>query len=132
MVDDAENQAKKGPGGTRGGVGMFLLGLALLVAGGYLFSSNVIVTTGFWSFFGFSSFGLSLIPLFIGIVFLFFNAKSIVGWLLTGGGVIIIFVGVLMQLRIFFKPESLFNTILMLALIAAGLGLVIRSFREHS
>ena len=52
--------------------------------------------------------------------------------MLTGGGVIIIFVGVLMQLRIFFKPESLFNTILMLALIAAGLGLVIRSFREHS
>ena len=79
VVDDAKDQAKKGPGGTRGGVGMFLLGLALLVAGGYLFSSNVIVTTGFWSFFGFSSFGLSLIPLFIGIVFLFFNAKSIVG-----------------------------------------------------
>jgi hypothetical protein len=121
----------RNPGGTKGGLGEFLLGLALLVAGGYLFTSNVIVTSGFWSIFGMSGFGLTLIPVFIGIAFLFFDSKSVVGWILTGAGVVIIFVGVLSQLHVIFKPESLFNTLLMIGLMAAGLGLVIRSFRTH-
>lgn len=121
-------------GGTAGGLAEFLIGLGLLVAGGYLFLNQVIVTSsggwlGLWG--GSSSFGLTLIPLFIGVVFLFFNGRSVVGWLLTGGAAITIFVGVLAQLRIHFRATSLYNTILILVLIAAGVGLVARSLRAH-
>ncbi|MBM4397083.1 MAG: hypothetical protein FJ087_15510 [Deltaproteobacteria bacterium] len=122
----------RNPGGTKGGAGEFLIGLALLVAGGYLLLNSVVVVGSFWSLFGFSSFGLTLIPLFIGVTFLFFDAKSLVGWFLTGGGAIAIFVGILAQMHLFFKPESLFNVLLMLVLIAAGVGLIIRSLRPHS
>ncbi len=132
--DRHEDARWRNAGGTSGGIGEFLLGLALLVAGGYLFLTNVTVTGGFWSLFGFSgasSFGLTLIPLFIGIVFLFFSRRSKVGWLLTAGSVIAIVVGIFAQLHVFFQPTSLFSTLIMIVLMAGGLGLILRSFRSH-
>ncbi|MSP63336.1 MAG: hypothetical protein EXR72_23935 [Myxococcales bacterium] len=119
-------------GGTAGGVGEFLIGFAMLVGGGYLFLNQVVVMSGFWSLFGMSSFGLTLIPIFIGVALLFFDGKSIPGWLLTGGGMVAIFVGVLAELHIHFKPTSLFNTLMMLVLIAGGIGLIARAIRPHT
>jgi hypothetical protein len=121
----------KNPGGTRGGLGTFLLGLALAVAGGYLIMNQVQVTSGYWHWWGGNTFGLTLIPLVIGIALLFFNSRSIAGWVLTGAGAIIIFVGIIANLQIYFRQTSLFNTILMLVLFAAGLGLIARSFKSQ-
>ena len=44
---------------------------------------------------------------------------------------LIILVGIITNLNIFFRPTSLFNTLLMLALLAGGLGLVARSVRSY-
>ncbi len=126
-----EERKFKGAGGTDGGVVEFFVGLGMAVAGGYLLTNQVIVTSGFWSFFGFSAFGLSLVPLIAGIGMLFFNGKSIAGWLLLFAGVIIIFAGILSNLHIYFQPTSLFNTIVMLVLLAGGIGLVARALRSH-
>ena len=71
-------------GGTRGGFGEFVLGLLLLALGAYLLMARVVVTSGARSFFGDHSIGVALIPLFAGIALLFANARSIVGWVLTG------------------------------------------------
>jgi hypothetical protein len=109
---------------------MFLFGLALAIAGGYLIMNQVQVTSGYWQWFGTNTFGLTLIPLIIGIGLLFFKARSVMGWLLAGGGTVIIFVGILANLTIYFRTTSLFNTILMLVLFVAGLGLIARSLRE--
>jgi hypothetical protein len=131
---DGSSARWRNVGGTRGGIGEFLIGLALLIAGGYLFLDNVVVTGNFWSMFGFSgfsSFGLLLIPFFIGVALLFFSGRSILGWLLTGGSVVAIIVGVISQLHVFFKPTSLFNTLGMFVLMAGGLGLIVRSLRAH-
>jgi hypothetical protein len=121
-----------GAGGTEGGLGEFFLGLALAVAGGYLLTQRVVVTSGFWSAFGEHSFGLSLIPLLAGVALLFFNGRSTLGWILTAGGALIIFLGVLMNLRVYFTPTSLFNTLVMLVLLMGGLGLIARSLRSKS
>ena len=126
MSDTSE---RRGAGGTPGGVGQFLIGLVMAVAGGYLLTSQVVVTSSHWTLWGYNSFGLSLLPLLIGIGMLFFNGKSWVGWLLTIAGVTIIFAGILMNLTIYFRSTSLFNTLLMLVLLAGGLGLVARSLR---
>ena len=125
------NTESRGPGGTPGGLGEFLLGLGLVVGGGYLILNQVSVAGGTWNFFGYNAFGLSLIPLLLGIGLLFFNGKSLPGWFLTGAGALIIVVGVIANLQIFFRPTSLFNTLLMLGLLAAGIGLVARSLRTH-
>ncbi|HEV3467899.1 MAG TPA: hypothetical protein VG148_01150 [Pyrinomonadaceae bacterium] len=126
-----EEKTFRGAGGTRGGVGEFLLGLGMSVAGAYLLTQRVTVTSGYWTLWGYNAFGLSLLPLLFGIGLLFFNGKSIAGWLLTFAGLVIILVGVIANLGVYFQPTSLFNTIVMLALLAGGLGLVARSLRAH-
>jgi uncharacterized protein len=119
-----------GAGGTPGGVGQFFIGLMLAVAGGWLLTNQVTVTTGgYWNLWGMNGFGLSLIPFILGTGLIFFNGKSIIGWLLLAAGLVIVFVGILSNLNIYFRPTSLFNTLLMLALLAAGLGMMAAALR---
>lgn len=122
---------KPGAGGTKGGVGEFLAGLTMAVAGAYLLTNQVTVTTNYWQLWGVPAFGLTLVPLCVGIGMLAFNGKSVFGWLLTMSGAVIILAGVIMRLDIYFRPTSLFNTIFMLVLLAGGIGLVARSLRSH-
>src|SRR5215467_2776653 len=129
-ANDTNESYRFSPGGTRGGIGVFLFGLVLTIAGGYLIMNQVQVTSGYWQWFGPNTFGLTLIPLIIGIGLLFFNGKSAAGWLLAVGGALIIFVGILASLNIHFQQTSLFNTVLMLVLFVAGLGLIARSLKE--
>ena len=93
---------------------MFFTGLTMAVVGGYLLLNQVQVTTSFWNFGRYGGFGPTLLPLLAGIGFLFYNGKSIVGWVLTGLGAAIILAGILMHMDIYFRQTSLFNTILML------------------
>jgi hypothetical protein len=137
-VDDIEYRSSRrlrDVGGTSGGLGSFLLGLAMLVLGGYWLLNQVTVTGHFWrpfglSLFGYGGFGLSLVPLLFGVGMLFFNGRNPLGWLLTIGGLLVIVAGVIASLDIFFRPTSLFNTLLMLILLVGGLGLVARSMRS--
>ena len=122
----------RGAGGTEGGAGQFLLGMVMAVGGAYLLTQQVMVTSGFWAWFGPQTFGLSLLPLIIGIGVLFFDGKSALGWILTVCGAFIVFLGILMNLHVYFAPTSLFNTLVMLVLLAGGLGLVARSLRPHA
>ena len=119
----------RGAGGTEGGMGTFFIGFAMAVAGGWLLTNQVTVTSGYWRLWGYNAFGLSLLPFVIGIAFLFFDGKSIVGWVLTLAGAVIIFIGIIANLEIYFRSTSLFNTLAMLVLLLGGIGLVARSLR---
>jgi hypothetical protein len=119
----------KGAGGTPGGVWTFLAGLAMVVVGGYLLLNQVTVHSGFWSWFGGNTFGLTLLPMLVGVGFLFFDGGSVVGWVLTALGALIIVAGIITNLQIYFQPTSLYNTLIMLALVAGGLGLIVRSLK---
>ena len=121
----------KRPGGTSGGLVEFVIGLAMSIAGGYMLVSRVVVTSGFWNWGGYSTFGLSLVPLIFGIAFVFFNGRSVIGWFLIFASAIIIGSGILMNLQIYFQPTSLFNTIVMIVLFAGGLGLIARAVMKH-
>jgi hypothetical protein len=121
----------RGAGGTEGGLGTFVVGFVMAVAGGYLLTNQVTVTSGFWHFGGYNAFGLSLLPLVVGIAFLFFDGKSVAGWVLTLAGAVILFAGILMNLEIYFRATSLFNTLVMLVLLLGGIGLVARSLRAR-
>lgn len=121
----------QGPGGTRGGTGEFLIGLIMTVAGGWLLSNQVSVYSGGWTLYGHNAFGLSLIPFIAGVALLFFNGRSILGWLLLLAGLTIIGAGILMNMNIYFRQTSLFNTLMMLVLLFGGLGLLARSVRDH-
>ena len=92
-MENAETGQERGAGGTPGGIGEFVLGFVMAVAGGYLLTSQVTVTSGAWALWGYESFGLSLVPLIFGVGILFFNGRSVVGWLLTVAGAVIVIAG---------------------------------------
>jgi len=118
-------------GGTPGGLGEFALGFVMTCVGGYLISNQVTVVGSYWSFWGANSFGVTLIPLLFGVGILFFNGRSTIGWLLTAAGALFILAGVIANMHIYFRRETLFNTLLMLILLVGGLGLIAKSMRAH-
>ena len=118
-------------GGTPGGLGEFLIGFVMVCIGAYLLTNQVMVAGSYWNFGGTNTFGITLIPLLMGIGLLFWNGRSIIGWLLTAGGALFIFAGVLANMHIYFRPTSLFNTIVMLVLLVGGLGLIARAMLPH-
>ena len=113
-------------------MGTFLAGCAMVVAGGYLLLARVTVTSTGWRFWGVNAFGLSLVPMIIGIGLLFFNGKSLAGWALTAAGALIIVVGIIANMGIYLQPSSLFDTLVVLVLLAGGIGLVARSLKAYS
>lgn len=119
-------------GGTPGGLGTFVAGLALSIVGGYLLLQQVDVHGGYWGW-GFGghgrSFGITLIPLLIGVIMLFVDGRSLLGKVLTYGGALVIVAGIIANLDIHFRSTSLFNTLVILGLLAAGIGLILRSTR---
>jgi hypothetical protein len=124
-------------GGTDGGLGDFLVGLALLVAGAWLFLGRVVVTTGgVFAPFGLvlpagTPFGVTLLPMFLGVMLLFWRGRSVAGWVLVAGGAVALVAGVMADLRVYFRPTTLPHTLVMFGLMAAGLGLVARALRPH-
>ncbi len=135
----AEDKPKIGAGGTSGGIVEFFVGAAMIAVGGYLFLSRASLTIPRFGFsfpfrgqnYQFNSFGLAMLPMLIGIGLLFYNNKNIWGWFLTVVGGIIIIVGVMANLVLEFQRTSVFDVLLMLTLVAGGLGLVGRALQPH-
>ncbi|MBV9182957.1 MAG: hypothetical protein JO356_16735 [Acidobacteria bacterium] len=118
-------------GGTPGGIGEFLLGFIMACVGGYLIANQVSVVGSYWSFYGANTFGITLIPMLFGVAILFWNGKSMVGWLLTCGGALFILAGIIANMHIYFRATSLFNSLVMLILLVGGLALIARSLAAH-
>jgi hypothetical protein len=126
-----ENRSLRDVGGTPGGIGEFVIGFVMACVGGYLISNQVSVVGSYWSFYGANTFGVTLIPMLLGVAILFWNGKSTIGWLLTAGGALFILAGVIANMHIYFRPATLFETIAMLVLLVGGLGLIARSLVPH-
>lgn len=118
-------------GGTAGGFGEFLLGIGLIIVGFYMIFTNTIVYTSFWHFRSYNLLGPLIILFMIGVVFLFLNAASPIGWFCTGGSIVAIMVGIIMNLRFRFQSMTLLSALIMFGLPAMGLGLTLRSLRTH-
>ncbi|MBI3967567.1 MAG: hypothetical protein HY329_18170 [Chloroflexi bacterium] len=117
------DRARRSPSG----LGLFVLGIVLTLAGAYLLASRVIVTTGFWQFYGYNAFGVLLLPLLIGVVLVAFSPRSLWGWLLSGLSLFVILLGVVTSLSFYFYPTSLLVTLVILSTLVAGLGLIARA-----
>jgi len=108
----------------------FLVGLAMLAAGLFWLTSIVQVSTLWGSGFRVGgmhiSSGLTLVPLIAGIIWVFFNPKSLGAKLLCIIGAVIIIAGVLMSVRFHVARVSLFEFILVFIGIAGGAGLIAR------
>ena len=126
-----ENRSLSDVGGTSGGLGIFLLGFSMACVGGFLITHQVSIVGSYWAFWGGSTFGITLLPMLIGIALLFWNGKSVIGWLLTAAGALFILAGIIANMHLYFRPTSLFETLVMLILLVGGLALIARSLRPH-
>jgi hypothetical protein len=129
----------KGAGGTSGGLGVFFLGLIMSISGGFMLTNSIQVSSNFmgqrmniYGNYGVSTFSVTLIPLLIGIFWLFFDGSSKIGWLFTILSSLAIFIGFIMNLEIYFHGTNLFALLTMLLLLIGGLGLIARSLRSSS
>lgn len=111
----------------------FYIGLILLALGLFFILNKTVVSSGFgfysWRIGSFSiSSGLIVIPLIAGIIWLFYNPKSILAKILSILGGIFIIASIIMNIDIRFTTTSMFDYIIMLILMAAGAGLLLKSF----
>ncbi len=107
----------------------FFIGMCLLGAGLYMLSKRVIVNSG-WYTWRIGSFDLSsgtvIIPFIIGVIWLILKPQSKVPkWIITLS-IIFIVMTIIMSVRLYFMPTSLFDYILIFALVAAGAGLLLK------
>ena len=126
-----DERSLKDVGGTPGGLGEFVIGLAMSCIGGYLLSNQVAIVGSYWTFWGGNTFGITLLPMLFGVGILFWKGHSTIGWLLTMAGALFIFAGILANMHLYFRSTSLFNTLIMMILLAGGIGLIARSIRPH-
>lgn len=127
-----------GAGGTRGGVGHFWLGLAMMCGGFYMLFKSIMVYSSFsmsYQLYGFNLFGrvmpvtsgMIMIPFIFGIGMVFFNAKNRVGWILTVGSLTALLFGVIAAMHFSFTSMSAFDLIVILVMAFGGLGLFLKS-----
>jgi len=125
----------KGAGGTEGGVSTFFLGLAMIVAGGYLFFNSIQV--GFqWGhgMYRMGNFqvtgGMVLFPFIFGVGFIFYNFESIIGWVLASASIIMLTVGVISSVQFHLRRMSSFDLMMILTLLFGGVGIFLSSLKK--
>jgi len=109
---------------------IFLVGLAMLAAGLFWLTSMVQVTIGWGAGLRIGGAnipsGITLVPLIAGILWVFFNPKSVGAKLLLLVGVVVLVASILMTIRFQMPRTSLFEFIMVFIGIAGGAGLVSR------
>lgn len=109
----------------------FLAGLVMLIAGLFIFSQKVMVSSGFFgsglSLGGFQmANGLIMVPFIIGIVWMFASEGSIASKLFTAVGVLIVVLAIIMTTHISLVYITLYEWVVILVLIFGGAGLLAR------
>jgi hypothetical protein len=104
-----------------GGIGLILVGLFLLF-------NHVRVTSGYASLWGWNGdhIGYLMLPLLFGVGWVFYNAKSVWGWLISVVSLFMIVFSILSGLRIWFAPVSMIDLIIMLVPFAIGAAYVLK------
>lgn len=128
----------RGAGGSNGGEFSFLIGLAMMVAGFYLLLNSIVISTSFgfgMRLYGVGGLGITsgmlMIPFIFGVVFIFYNSKNYVGWLLCVGTLIALIAGVLASAQFRLTSMSSFDLLLILVLSFGGLGIFLRSLKSN-
>ncbi len=129
------------PGGSDGGEHAFITGagLILFALGLYLFLDSVKVMSapyglissrmgrGAGGFMETTSMGIIFVPFLAGVMILFYDAEKKWAWWLSGLGLAVICVEILSRVRFVLNMKTT-SLLLVLGMVAAGAGLLARSY----
>lgn len=108
----------------------FFIGIILLAVGLFILSKRVMIQSS-WHVWRIGSFGISsgfvTIPLIIGVIWYFYNSKSIWPKIIITLGVIFIIVTIIMSVSINFVTTSMFDYVIMFGMIGAGSGVLLKT-----
>lgn len=131
-----------GAGGTNGGTGKFLIGFIMFCTGLYLFLTAISVNSGFSmstkildkSMLGGMNIsltsGMVIIPFMFGVGMIFYNAKNVIGWLLSIASLSALIFGIITTLNFSIKSMNAYELLTMIVLLVGGLGLFLSSLKE--
>ena len=106
----------------------FLGGLAMLVVGLYIFAQKVMVSSSFLSGMRLGSLnmnnGMIMIPLIIGIIWMFASGGSFISKVFTGMSVLLIVAAIVISTNISLVHMSLYEWVIILVLIFGGVGIL--------
>lgn len=106
----------------------FIVGMALIAGGLFMIFQNTKISLSLMSIFGYTPpTGVIILPLLIGVAMLFFNSRSILGWIITIFGIVSIVLGLIMSLRMSFGVITLYDGLIMFGMPFAGAGLVLKA-----
>lgn len=124
----------------------FLIGLLMTLGGLWFFFDSVNLITGHHGLISgalrggrggggaglgqTTSMGIVLVPLFVGVVALFFDVRRTWAWVMTWAGVAILAIEIVSRFRPQFQVKGS-HAILMLVLIAGGIGFMLRAYVEE-
>lgn len=124
------------PQDSENGVSQFFAGAGLFGLGTWMLFSRVMVSAGIsgmgmfgMGFSGGPSIAGTLLPFVAGIIVLFVQGSGKLGWGLVAGGIGLLIVQIIASLHIHFTPTSLPMLLLIVGMMAAGVGLIARSLR---
>lgn len=128
----------RGAGGTQGGIGQFLIGVIMMIAGGYLFLQSIVVSNAFslsrslynWGGVQITG-GLVLVPFIFGIGFIFYNSRNILGWILTLSSLVMLSFGIISGIQFRLQTMSAFELLTIITLFVGGIGLFLNSLRNQ-
>ncbi len=106
----------------------FFGGIGLLLVGLFLLFNHVRVTSGYASLWGWSgnNIGYLMLPFLLGVGWIFYNAKSVWGWLISAVSLVMIVFSIISGLRIWFAPISMIDLMIMLVPFAIGAAWVLK------
>lgn len=135
---------------------LFLVGGSLFAAGIFLFTNQVMVSSGYGFGLGFGihpargwgraggsflgglftfgdgqGFGLLMLPFGVGVALLLADVYRKLGWFLVWASSAALGVAVLQSLLFIFRPASLWSLLSMIFMIGAGAGLMFKSLRDY-
>ena len=127
----------RGAGGTPGGVMTFIVGLVMTVGGLYLLLNSIVLRANLglgyrvYSFGGFGiTSGMIMIPFLFGVGMIFYDRRSLFGWLLAVGSAVSLVFGVLSTVNFTLRGMSAFDLMVILVLAFGGMGLLLRSLGD--
>lgn len=99
-----------------------LAGFSLIVVGVLMVLNHIKIGTGYMSLLGIGGGGAGflILPIIVGIGVMFYDYKNKLGWLLTGGGFVMLLFVLLSQLTMYFAHISALGFILMFLPLAIG------------
>lgn len=106
-----------------------IIGKIIVVIGLLLIFKNTMIYSGAGISRGMTvgtSCGVAFILLMIGIIITLFNKNSFIGWALISIGVLLFFIGIIINLKMMFMPTNLLKAVMLFGIVALGIALIIK------